>query len=556
VLRYDVRFTNLKSATAYVQRVSMAPWVVSDDGKKYTAFRVNQWVVGQRPEDFNPLQTTLDGSGNPVEVYSGAAGQQCSWLVLRDEKQRGLFLGWEFDGRARTTVRQYTADGYLQFASNILDLNHPVGSLHEFSVPPAFMGLFHGDWDEAGYRTQRFVDAVLAKPAPDAAFPYVSWDTWGYQTAVDEIILRKNAQLAAQLGVELFVVDLGWARAMGDWRADPKKFPTGLRALSDYVHSLGMRFGLHFALGEAAPDAPVLQANPDWTSSESYNYFGAQSLCLSNKPAKEWLIEQAVRMIDDYNIDWILQDGENMVKECTKTSHTHDPLDSNYSNAVDGLNAVMTAIQQRRPYVSWENCENGGSMMTFNMVRNYVTSITNDASGSLSARRAAYGATYPFPLRYADRYMPEQELNPYVTQSYIFGGPWVMMNRLPEMSAGQFEFLAGEIRSFKSMRGLIAKAKVYHLTQPPAANRIDAIQSYDGALDTAVAVVTRDRGTNTSDSFLLRPRGLRAAGSYRVWFEDDPRSFVMSGSQLMRDGVTVSLPAPLTSEIVHVDPRD
>ena len=67
------------------------------------------------------------------------------------------------------------------------------------------------------------------------------------------------------------------------------------------------------------------------------------------------------------------------------------------------------AIQQARPNVFWENCENGGNMMTFNMVKSYVTSITNDASGSLPSRQAVYGATYPFPPRYAERYMPESD---------------------------------------------------------------------------------------------------------------------------------------------------
>src|ERR1041384_6286200 len=97
-----------------------------------------------------------------------------------------------------------------------------------------------------------------------------------------------------------------------------------------------MKFGLHFALAEADQGSPVLQQNPDWTSSVSDNYFGAQSLCLSNQATQEWLIAQAIRMIDEYHVDWILQDGENMVKQCTKTTHTHDPADSNYSNAVDG----------------------------------------------------------------------------------------------------------------------------------------------------------------------------------------------------------------------------
>ena len=220
-----------------------------------------------------------------------------------------------------------------------------------FAAPGAFLGLFHGDFDEAAGRTHEFVNAVLSTSnTPDRkSFPYVSWDSWSYETGIDEQSLRRNAEMAVALGVELFVVDLGWARSIGDWYADPQKFPSGLAALSEYVHSLGMKFGLHFALAEADPQSPVLQSNPDWAATESNNYFGAASLCLAHQPAKEWVIGQAIRMIDEYGVDWILQDGENMVKTCTKSSHTHDPADSNYSNAVNGLNAVVAAIQKAVP---------------------------------------------------------------------------------------------------------------------------------------------------------------------------------------------------------------
>jgi len=90
-----------------------------------------------------------------------------------------------------------------------------------------------------------------------------------------------------------------------------------------------MRFGLHFAFAEATKDFPVLREHPDWTSSETYGYHGGVSLCLSNRPTQEWIMEQAIRMIDDYGVDWILQDGENMVKECAKYRvsqiHSHIP---------------------------------------------------------------------------------------------------------------------------------------------------------------------------------------------------------------------------------------
>jgi alpha-galactosidase len=514
---------------------------------------VNQWLIDERPADFETLQTVLDTAGTPVLLTSGAKGQQCGWLAVRDGQLRGLFAGWEFDGRTKASVRHEGTDGHLELAASILDLNHPVEPGQEFSMPAAFVGLYHGDFDEAGYRTQRFVEAVLAKTPPDKNFPYISWDSWGYERELDEATLRRNAELAAAAGVELFVVDLGWARGLGDWFADDSKFPSGLRALSDYVHSLGMKFGLHFALAEADPRSPVLQANPDWTADAAASFHGGVSLCLSNQPTKDWLVAQAIRMIDDYRVDWILQDGENMVKQCTKTTHTHHPADSNYANAVDGLNAVVAAIQAARPNVLWENCENGGNMMTFNMVKQYVTSITNDASGALSARRAVYGATYPFPPRYAERYMPGNEgLSAYVTNSYRFGGNWALMNRLTDLSVDELGFLKQQIASYKADREGISRGKVYHHVSP-GSNRTDAIQSYDPDTGSSIAVVTR--ADSPSAQYTFRPRGLDPDQGYKVFFEVDPSVYLMPGAQLMQNGVRVMLRTPYSSDVVHIERR-
>ncbi len=554
VLRYSLKYKNLTQAPAYITWINMVPWTFDDLGKRYTAFRVNQWSVTARLEDFQPLQTLLDTGGSTVDVYSGADAQQCGWLALRDSDQRGLLVGWEFDGRTKTSIRQDASLGYVQFTSTILSLNHPVDAAGEFQTPSAFLGLFHGDWDEAGYRTQRFVESILAKLPPDSkSFPYVSWDSWGYQDQIDEQTLRGSADLAASLGVQLFTVDLGWARGIGDWHADPAKFPSGLDALADYVHTLGMKFGLHFALAEADPASPVMQSNPDWSATDDSNYFGATPLCLSNKPAQDWLIQEAIRMIDEYHVDWILQDGQNMVKQCTKTTHTHDPADSNYANSVQGINAVVSAIQQARPNVLWENCENGGSMMTFNMVKSYVTSITNDASGSLPSRRAVYGATYPFPPRYAERYMPDSDgFTPYATHSYRFGGPWVLMTRLADLQTDELAFLQDQIQNYKDQRTDISAGKVFHILAP-GANATDVIQSYNEATDTAIAVVTR--AASSGPSYVFRPRGLQPEQRYTVWFEIAPSVYSQTGAQLMTNGFRVTLPTPYSSEVVHIEPQ-
>ena len=551
VLRYHVTYRNMTASPAYVTLIDMLPWSFFDSNQRYTSFSVNQWSLEGIPTNFETVSTALAEDGTPTAVYSGAHAQQCSWIAIRDGNNRGLFAGWEFDGRAKVTVQQQAQQNLLQLGSTIPDLNHPVESMASFEMPNAFIGLFHGDFNQAGYLTQSFVEKVLAKPAPDSAFPYVAWDSYAYEDQIDEATLLQNATIASNLGVELFIVDLGWARQVGNWYEDPAKFPDGLIAVSNYVHALGMKFGLHFALAEADPSSPVLQANPDWTSTESDGYFGASSLCLSNGATQQWVIQQALHIIDDYQVDWILQDGENMVKSCTKTTHTHDPADSNYANSVQGINAVVAAVQAARPNVSWENCEDGGNMMTFNMVKNYVTSITNDASGDLESRQAAYGATYPFSMRYAERYMPSSDgISPYAAHSYMFGGNWDLMFPLAGLSPDQTGYLKQEIANYKVLRAGFSGSQVYHL-QPPSPSATDAIMSYNPTLDSAIGVVTRAQ--DAAPQYLFRPLGLNPDSIYTVWFEVNSAVYSLPGAQLMANGVTVPLLKPFSSDIVHID---
>jgi alpha-galactosidase len=550
VLRHRVSVTNLEQSVVYAQAADLAPYSFSADAETFQLRRVAQWTVAPTPENFQTTVLTMNPDGTPVKWVTGSQGAYCTWGAVSDENGRGLFVGWEFDGQAQGSARQ-VANESVQLSAKVLSLHHPLPPGSTFDLPAAFVGVYQGDWDEAGFRTQQFAESVLATPAPPG-FPYMSWDSWGYTTNINQQTLRANAKIAADLGVELFIIDLGWARQIGDWREDPKKFPGGLRALSDYVHSLGMKFGLHFALAEVMAGAPVLEANPDWISSVSSGYHGALSLCLSNRPTQQWIIQQALHMIDNYNVDWILQDGASMVKQCTKTTHTHDPQDSNYSNAVDGIDAVVSAVRRLRPGVLWENCEDGGSMMTFSMIQRYVTSITNDASGALGARQGAYGATYPFSPRFADRYMPEDPSTSYFTRSYMFGGPWHLMNQLPAMTSGAKAFAAGEIAVYKNIRDHIRSGAVYHLTGEPGVNRTDAIESYLPSSDSAITVVARN---NTAQAFAdIKLHGLKADKTYQVSFETDRRILAMTGQQILDTGVRVNLPDPQSAEIVYVNP--
>ncbi len=550
--RYRTIYRNTSRAADYVTYADMLSWAFDDSQETYRDFFVGQWRQA-RAGNFEPHETDISLANGPVGMFTGSNGEHTAWRALRDSHDNGLVAAWEFNGRALSYVEHVRESEMVRLEAHITDLNHRVPPNGTFRVPDAFIGVFHGDWDDAGYRTQRFAEDVLAARFPDSeAFPYVMFDTWGYGEDIDLSTAINAAERAASLGAEVFILDYGWARQIGDWYPDPQKFPEGLRPLSDTVHSLGMKFGLHLPLLEVAPDAPVLKEHPDWEAvypDRPTRYFGATSLCPSHRPARQWIISEAIRIIRDYDVDWVTQDGDNMVKICLSATHSHAPGDSNYSNAVDGLDTILAVVHAATPGVVWENCEDGGSMQTFKMVQQYVTSILNDSDDALTTRRAVYGGTYPFPLRYTERYMMDEPNSSYNTRSYMFGGPLTLMNRITRWSGSTMGFMKREVSLYKSVRELMRDGKVYHITAEPDGESSDAIEAHDEQNDRSLIFVYSNEekpGVN-----FVQVRGLNADALYWVGFLEVPHSYIATGAQLMQKGIPVILP-PWTAEVVSI----
>ena len=83
-----------------------------------------------------------------------------------------------------------------------------------------------------------------------------SWNTFGWQ--INEKLIFEMADLMAsqgyrEAGYEYLVIDDCWSlRERGkDGRIvpDPEKFPNGMKAVADYVHSKGLKFGMYSCAG-------------------------------------------------------------------------------------------------------------------------------------------------------------------------------------------------------------------------------------------------------------------------------------------------------------------
>jgi hypothetical protein len=71
---------------------------------------------------------------------------------------------------------------------------------------------------------------------------------------VDEGLSKRMIRDSAELGLEMFHIDAGWFRGVGDWYPDPKEFPRGLAAISDEAHQHGLKFGIWVDWAQAGTD--------------------------------------------------------------------------------------------------------------------------------------------------------------------------------------------------------------------------------------------------------------------------------------------------------------
>ncbi|NWJ52145.1 MAG: glycoside hydrolase family 27 protein [Bacteroidetes bacterium] len=93
-----------------------------------------------------------------------------------------------------------------------------------------------------------------------ALTPPMGWNSWNtFQTNINEELVKQTADLMVSSGMKdagynYIVLDDGWMAMerdslTGDLVADPKKFPHGMKAVADYVHSKGLKFGLYNCAG-------------------------------------------------------------------------------------------------------------------------------------------------------------------------------------------------------------------------------------------------------------------------------------------------------------------
>lgn len=400
----------------------------------------------------------------------------------------------------------------------------------------------------------------LARPLQ----PLVTYNTWFARgAAIDELTTREDIEHAAALHAEVFVMDAGWwlgaaaidpfdfTSGLGRWVADPERFPSGLRGLRDYAHSLGLKFGIWMEPERVALEVLGEEGMVDerWLAARDGRYdpntppedATSAQICLGHAEARVWVREAVFWVIDQAQPDYLKWDN-NFWVNCNRSGHGHGATDGNFAH-VRGLYEILAAVRERYPDLIIENCSGGGHRLDFGLARYTDVAWMDDrTTPSSRVRHDLEGLTAAFPAPYLFSFV----LGEVEDGSGGEDIPLLYRSRMPGvlgigtgMSREQEERAAGEIARYRGLRDLQVDAATILLTpQAGSANGPgwDALEQISASGDALVFAFQTDPAVQ---SIVLSPRALTAEALYSVESADSGHIGEARGADIMEQGIEV-----------------
>lgn len=368
VVRRWVELTNTGNEPLRLARVGTGGFCVPTP---HGALLSHQW--GQWAQEFQLEHVDLKHGAFTIGSSQGVPGHlHVPWLAVRDGAEPdgsawGVAVAWtgsweitaerDTGGLTRIRAGRRLPDGPLELpAGGTLTLPEVAGAYSTDGLD----GLAR-----VWHRYQRMLAGDRLVPRPVL---YNSWEATYF--AVDAKSQRELARIAADLGVETFVVDDGWfvgrnddTAGLGDWTPDPAGFPDGFEAFIAEVRGLGLRFGLWVEPECVNPRSRLYAEHPDWVyqvDGRPLTPIRNQYLLDLGRPEVADFVHSTLDgLLRRYDIAYLKWDFNRPRTEPGRAG-ADGPLDLDGAH-VTALHRIYDQLRRDHPDVLIESCAGGGA---------------------------------------------------------------------------------------------------------------------------------------------------------------------------------------------------
>ncbi len=476
----------------------------------------------------NPWMMIDDGTATEEqgEVWSLALAWSGSWRLTAQRR---------FQGRAAISAG-FGHDGLLW----------PLEPGAELSSPPMY-GLFgDGGFGAASRAWHDFARAHVLRDTADRPVLYNSWEAVGFD--LDEDKQLALARKAADLGVELFVIDDGWFSTrtrddsgLGDWWPNPDRFPKGLARIAREVHDLGMAFGVWVEPEMVNPDSELYRANPDWVlhyPGRSRDELRRQLvLNFARDDVRAWAGDWLDRLVTDGALDYLKWDMNRGFGNAGWPERA-DGQDWLWIEHTRGVYQVIDRLRAAHPGLRIESCAGGGGRVDLGILARTDQVWPSDNTDPYQRQSIQHGLSQLYPASIMSAWVTDQpygddERREQYAYHVAMAGILGIGGDLNAWTDRQRERARRNIAAYREIRATVQRGRQYRLGGRPG----EGLSGLAYVLDDEVAVlVYRPHAEVRPEPDCLRLAGLDPDARYQV--RDDPDR-IASGHVLMRSGLAL-----------------
>ncbi|GAA2109159.1 alpha-galactosidase [Microlunatus panaciterrae] len=537
----------------------------------------SSWGLEYEPMEFDP-ETEL-----VLAVLSGRSSQGADpWLAVESETG-SVVVSPHWSGNWQILSTPLPPHGHrLTVGLHPDDLSLRLSAGETIELPA--VSVSWGD-STAEASAELVREALTRVPAgPPLLTEWNHW--WPYEDQeITEDVFLDNAGRAAELGLEVAVLDAGWfgdsavdsnwVEQRGDWHlVNLARFPHGLTWLADETRRRGIDFGIWIEAEAVGVKAELRRLHPELMATSSA--VGSEPaflgyVCLGSPAARDFVTDTVRRLITSTRARWIKWDFNlDPGLGCDRDDHGHLPGEGLVRH-YEGLYRVFDMLKAEFPDTVFEACSSGGLRIDLGLAEHVDCLFLSDPDWTEHHLACLWGAARLLPPRQILHWVQSEWRGEHRFQKVDYSGSLISAEqfdakvqaamlhrfgiaaRLTEMRPDLLDRLAQHVRAYQDViRPILERGVLVPLGAQPLreekGHRLPAFQLTSG--DEHVVAAFRLPPAGGWEP--VRPLGLDPSGTYRVTVLDLGASTASDcdGATLLADGIP--LPADRTSTLVHL----
>lgn len=309
-----------------------------------------------------------------------------------------------------------------------------------------------------------------------------SWEAFYFDFDAPKLLGLADA--AADLGMELFVLDDGWfgkrndgTSSLGDWYPNEEKLKGTLKELAEKINAKGLKFGLWIEPEMTNKDSDLYRAHPDWLLAEqgkrichSRNQY---VLDFSKKEVREYIGDMLENLLAEVPVSYIKWDLNRTFSEVFSNGNDREYQGKVCHKYILGVYELYERLTSRFPHVLFESCASGGARFDPGMLYYAPQGWTSDDTDAIERLKIQYGTSMVYPVSCMGSHVsasPNHQTNrvtPIETRADVaYFGTFGYELDLLKLSEEEKAEVRRQIAFMKEKRELIQKGTFYRLKSP------------------------------------------------------------------------------------------